>query len=244
MPSPSGSLTSVMTMSTGPWPSTAAATARLSAVTTSKPSFLSMIASSSRMDCSSSTTRMRFFTPGSAASDGHGHQGQADLDLGPLGGRALHRDVAAVLAHDAVDDGQAEAGAHGRRRSGRARTCAAAPPGPSPAPGPARRARARPRVPAEAHAEAAPAGHGLQPVAGEVPEDLGDLVGIGQADVGPLVGLELHHVVRAHLGPVAQQRHRLRDEGPQVHRPARAAGGPGLEEEPVQGVREALATPG
>ena len=60
MPSPSGSLTSVTIMSTGPRERTAAACVRLSAATTSKPSLRSMMASSSRMDCSSSTTRMRF----------------------------------------------------------------------------------------------------------------------------------------------------------------------------------------
>ena len=63
MPSPSGSRTSVSTRSTACRPRTRAASARLPAVRTSKPSFLSRIASSSRIDCSSSTIRIRFTRP-------------------------------------------------------------------------------------------------------------------------------------------------------------------------------------
>src|SRR5712692_3349282 len=53
---------------------------------------------------------------GGAAARGSGedrsaHQGQVHLELRPPGGGALHRDVAAVLAHDPVHDRQPEAGA-------------------------------------------------------------------------------------------------------------------------------------
>ena len=60
MPSPSGSRTSVRIMSTAQRARAAAASARLPAVRTSKPSFFSRIARTSRMDCSSSTIRILF----------------------------------------------------------------------------------------------------------------------------------------------------------------------------------------
>ena len=66
MPSPSGSRTSVTTMSMASCPRTPAAWARLSATTTSYPSLRSMIASISRIDCSSSTTRIRLMPRSSA----------------------------------------------------------------------------------------------------------------------------------------------------------------------------------
>ena len=68
IPSPSGSLTSVMTMSTVPCAKTLAAAARLSATRTSNPSLNSMMASISRIDGSSSTTRIRFFKPRASRS--------------------------------------------------------------------------------------------------------------------------------------------------------------------------------
>ena len=95
-------------------------------------------------------------------------------------------------------------------------------------------------VPApQAHLEPPALGHGLDRVAGEVPEDLLDLVRVDQADVGPRVGVEEDLVVGPQLLAVAQQRDRLLDEGAQVHRPPRPARGTRLEEEAVQGVAQA-----
>src|SRR3989442_7783665 len=75
-----------------------------SATVTSWPACLSMIASSSRMLRSSSTTRTR--VSGIAG-------GQRDRERGPEARRAAHVDLAAVLLHDPVDEREAEPGAPG-----------------------------------------------------------------------------------------------------------------------------------
>ena len=125
--------------------------------------------------------------------------------------------------------------------TGRARTSAAARPGPCRGPGRARTARARRPSLRSSHLEPPAVRHGLEPVAREVPEHLRDLVGVGEADVRPLVGVEGDLVAGPHLGAVAQEGDRLLDEGPQVHRlRGPAARDASLEEEAVERVREPL----
>ena len=120
MPSPSGRRTSVITMSTAPLGEDRRRPRRGSPPSRPRsPPWRSMMASISRMDGSSSTTRIRLTgqdasrRPARAATAEAQHRAGAPRPrsrAGPL----RTRDVAAVLAHDAVDDGEAQAGAHGR----------------------------------------------------------------------------------------------------------------------------------
>src|SRR5262245_22735333 len=77
-----------------------------SATATSYPAWRSMMASRSRMLCSSSTTRTR--------TSGIGGEGEGERRAGA--GTALHVDLAAVPLHDAVDARQAEAASGGLGR--------------------------------------------------------------------------------------------------------------------------------
>src|ERR671931_2218968 len=69
-----------------------------------------MMASSSRMLCSSSTTRTRV-----SATD----RGEAEGEDAAGACRRLHVDLAAVVLHDSVDEGQPEPAAVGLRREER-----------------------------------------------------------------------------------------------------------------------------
>src|SRR5438105_6582112 len=95
---------SVMTRSKASLLSASIAAVPPSATVTSCPACLSMIASSSRMLRSSSTTRTRV----SGIAGGQRHR-----ERGPEAQRAPHVHLAAVLLDDAVDEREAEPGAPG-----------------------------------------------------------------------------------------------------------------------------------
>ena len=174
-----------------------------SAVSTSNPSRWNSSRIHSRIDCSSSAIRMRGFSPSRIpasrlAGRGFLHDawrsarrvralGKRDAEDGAAARSRLDVDVAVVVGDDAMDDGQAEAGALAERAAERledrvdvlgrnadafvfdaaARASV--------------RARASSRT--RAQAQRAAVRHRAQAVGGEVPDDLADL---------PFVGLDHH----------------------------------------------------
>src|SRR6185295_7965788 len=176
-----------------------------SATATSYPAWRSMMASRSRMLCSSSTTRTR--------TSGMGGEGEGEGGAGA--GTALDVDLAAVLLDDTVHQGQTDAAAVGlgreegledlRQIGGDDALTGVGHPQHQIAAGHRR-----------GHAQLTALGHGLEGVHTEIPDRLPELLAI---DVPHERGRELaHHLEGAGGGAVLEQQQHLVEGLGHVHR--------------------------